>query len=90
MTPAIETGVWLRAAVGLGLGAAAVVGLAAVAAWRVRSGPWRRTIWQAAVAGVLLLAGMEATGVGPGAAAWLLARARNELGHGRSRPAVRA
>jgi len=90
MTAAIETGVWLPSAVGLALGAAAVVALAALAAWRVRSGPWRRTIWQAAVAAMLLLVAMEATGVGPGAAAWLLARARTEPCHGRSCPAVQS
>ncbi|MFO8014326.1 MAG: hypothetical protein R6X20_13595 [Phycisphaerae bacterium] len=88
MTPAIETAVWLRAVVGLGLGAAAVVGLAAVAAWRVRSGAWRRTIWQAAVAAVLLLVAMEATGVGPGAAAWLLTQVCTGPSDGRPRPAV--
>ncbi len=60
----LENGPCLEAIVFLAVGAAAVVGSAAIFARLTRSAVWQRTIWQAAALGILALVAIELTGSG--------------------------
>jgi len=90
MSEAFEGVAWLHLAGVLAVGAATIVACAAVVAWRARSGPRRRALWQAATVAVLLLVAAEMTGLGPGAMAYLRNRAADAAPApvGRAEPAA--
>jgi beta-lactamase regulating signal transducer with metallopeptidase domain len=72
MTP--TTAFWWRLFGLLAIEAALVAALATVLARWIRSAVWRRTIWQAGVLGLLVLAAGESTGLNRGLAAWATAK----------------
>jgi len=65
-----EYGVWYELLLVLAVGATAIVGVVAVAVACLREAVWQRTLWQAAVTGLLVLVAVEITGTGRGLVRW--------------------
>src|SRR5262249_53762864 len=66
--------VWLDLVLGLGLGSAAVVVLAALLSRKVSSAGWQRTIWQVCALGLALVLLGEGTGVSREIDGWIRGR----------------
>jgi len=66
----LDFGVWRELLLVLTVGATAIVGAAAAAAACLRTAAWQRTIWQAAVIGLLTLVAVEVSGMGRGLVRW--------------------
>jgi hypothetical protein len=71
VNPTPTLAVWLQTLLVLAAGAAIVMGLAALVAWRVRSGAGRRAVWQAATLGLAVLFLGEMSGLGGSLSLWL-------------------
>ena len=62
---------WVEMFLVLAVGTGGIILAAAVAARRLRSAVWQRTVWQAALVAVLGLIAVEAVGAGAGLVGWL-------------------
>src|SRR3990167_4756218 len=70
---------WIEILVAGAAGSTLIVGLAALVAYPLRVPIWHRTIWQAAIAALLVLVPLECIGLGAGAASLIrLYDSRNE------------
>lgn len=73
-----EPVVWLQLVGLLALEVALAIGIAALLQSSTRTPVWRRTIWQACVAGVVALTLLEATGATHGVVRWVNTNIRSE------------